>query len=160
MIRDPTSIVVALITGTVTLAVAGWSYVGSRRAQREAAAATTEQTRLKLEADRVAVESHAYERARQSYQLLLGDLERQVERYQLISERTRDQVDQVTEKLRQEQERSSELRRQLSAVRTKMEENAAAAAATISRLREDLRRAGVDVPHQGPATRPGDTNEH
>lgn len=140
------SIVVAVITGAVTLTVAGVSYAGSRRAQREAAAATTEQARMKLDAERVAVEAQAYERARQSYQKILNDLERQLERYQLIAERTRDQVDQVTERLRAEQERSSELRLQLHRVQAQMDENAATAQATISRLRDDLRRAGVDVP--------------
>lgn len=155
---DLSSVAVAAITGAVTLTVALVSYSGSRRAQREAAAATNEQARLKVDADRAAVEAQAYERARESYQKIVNDLERQLDRYQTIAERTRDQVDQVTDKLRTEQERSADLGRQLRAMKTQMDDNAAAAEATITRLREDLRRAGVDVPPPPPATRPGTTN--
>lgn len=112
-----TAIVTAVIGSIATVTVAIISMVSSVRAQKTSAATARRQV-LEAKAhdaaqERARVEADAYNRARQSYEQIVRDLERQLERNQRTVELVQSQLDTVMERLVREQDTSSSLRTQL-----------------------------------------------
>ena len=164
-----TGIVTALIAGAVSIAVAGLSLVGARSAQKSTAAlhqrqAEAEQSaaadkRERAEAQaRAVVEAQAYQRARDSYERIVKDLEAQLDRNQKTVERVQTQLDLVMGRLATEQDVSNTLRSQIRTLQDRIaelqrendrfRETFTEHQRVAGTLDSELRRAGVALPGQ------------
>lgn len=159
-------VITALIAGVVSLTVAGMSLVGASRAQRTTAqtqdrqraaehAAAEEQRKRDDAQARAVVEAEAYGRARESYELIVHDLQSQLERNQRTVEQVQTQFDLVMRRLATEQDVSNALRSQIRILRDQIDElqreNAQFRAVVerhqqvTSTLDTELRRVGLDA---------------
>lgn len=157
-------VLAASISGIVALGVAVVAAWGAVKAQRistetQARQAEAEQRSRDESADRDAaqaralVEAKAYERARESYERIVKDLEAQLDRNQRTVQRVQDQLDRVLERLGQEQDISNSLRNQVRAMQEQLatlkEENERFKRTIVEHqqtaqvLQSDLERAGV-----------------
>jgi chromosome segregation ATPase len=160
-----TPVITALIAGFVAVIVAVVSAMGARNAQKATADTQrrqdeAEEQRKRDEAERVEaqrraeVEAHAYQRARESYERIVKDLENQLDRNQRTVQSVQDQLDRVLRQLAAEQDVSNSLRDQVRGmqhqIRTLEQENEqfrallAEHGRVTSTLQSDLRRAGID----------------
>lgn len=157
-------LITAGVSGIVALgvaAVAAWGAVKAQRistetqgrqAQAEERSNTENAAREAAQA-RALVEAKAYERARESYERIVKDLEAQLDRNQRTVQRVQDQLDRVLERLGQEQDVSNGLRNQVRAMQSQLttlqEENERFKRTIVEHqqtaqvLQSDLERAGV-----------------
>ncbi len=138
----------ALITAFASVVVAAVAYGGSRHAQRDARTAKAQQAERDSTAARHVIEAEAYERARQSYEKIVADLERQVERTQRA-------MAAMAAQLTQEQSVSGGLRSrvwtledQVQTLHREVGRSKQTMAEHHGTLRADLRKAGVDLPDE------------
>jgi predicted RNase H-like nuclease (RuvC/YqgF family) len=164
-----TGVITAVVSGVVTVTVAVISLISASRAQRTSAntqraqAVATEQAREDEVARQAAiaraqVEAQAFERARQSYERIVADLEKQLERNQVGMARVQTQLDNVLQRLGQEQEASVTLRIQVQTLQRQVDdlqlENERFRRTIVelqrvaASLRDDLLRAGT-LPREG-----------
>lgn len=146
----------ALIAAMTSLGVAVLSLVGARGARKDAREVRASDDRRTADAARAQVEAEAFGRARQSYEKIVADLERQVERSQAAVDRVQDQLSRVQEQLAREQDTNSTLRTQVRAMQDQItvlqgeidrsRELLAEHQRSAGQLRSDLRDAGVDLP--------------
>jgi predicted RNase H-like nuclease (RuvC/YqgF family) len=158
-------VIVTIITGLVTLLVAGISVLSARSAQKisedtrakqqASDARAEEEARARAEAQaRAEVEAQAYVRARESYERIVRELESQLDRNQRTVQGLQDQMDRVLNQLSKEQDTSNHLRNQIRAmqdqIRVLQQENEefrrkiAEHGRVADQLRTDLHRAGLD----------------
>jgi uncharacterized membrane protein YdfJ with MMPL/SSD domain len=121
-------VVAAIIAAAASLILGAMSYSGSRSAQRITIATQRAQAEAEKRAQqeaterdqartRVVIEQAAFERARESYERIVKDLEAQLERNQRTVERVQDQLDRVMLRLTDEQSVSIGLRDQVATMR-------------------------------------------
>lgn len=163
-------VIVAAISGLVSVVVAIVAQRGARDAQRITAdtqrrqgeaenLAAREKSEREEQAVRAQVEAHAYARARESYERIVKDLEAQLTRNQVTVERVQQQIDVVLARLATEQDVSNSLRNQIRSLQDRIAElqrendrfktTIAEMERVTSNLETALRQAGAPLPAPG-----------